>query len=246
VPTPAHKELPDQLERLDADDGLPMSHSKAPPPVRVLVAEGHEIFRQALCRYIDEGDGLEVVGNAARLEEALARLKMAPADVVLTDVHLPDGSGIELCRRVSDLRPATKCLLLAGFAEETVGDAARRGIGGILTKDVTVDELWDAIRSVASGRPRLNRAALQRRRLSSRKESFERLEKLLSPQERHVLELLGRGLTNREIADLLHLSEDTVKHHVSRLLRKLKKRSRTEVVIALLKYRSSGRSGRAY
>jgi two-component system, NarL family, response regulator DevR len=222
-----------------------MSPSSPPPLVRVLVVEEHEIFRQGLCRFIDECDGLEVVGNAARSDEALAYLQTVPADVVLADVHLPDRSGLELCGDVAARHPSTACLLLAGFAGEAIGDAARNGVGGILPKDVTVDELCDAIRSVASGRPRLSRDTLQGRRLATGKESFDRLQKLLSPQERRVLELLGRGLTNREIADELHLSEDTVKHHVSRLLRKLEKRSRTEVVIALLRYRSGRPFGRA-
>ncbi|HEX7661604.1 MAG TPA: response regulator transcription factor [Pseudonocardiaceae bacterium] len=201
--------------------------------IRVFLVDDHAVVRRGVADMLEEEDDLTVVGQAASVSEARARIPALQPDVAVLDVRLPDGNGIELCRELRSKLPDLNCLMLTSFTDEqAMLDAILAGAGGYVIKDIEGLELVSAVRTVGSGRSLLdNRAAAA---------LMERLRANMAPQgplanltgqERTLLELIGEGLTNRQIAERMFLAEKTVKNYVSRLLAKLGMERRTQAAV---------------
>jgi two-component system response regulator DevR len=198
--------------------------------IRVFLLDDHEVVRRGLHELLMlEGD-LDVVGEASTAQEALTRIPLVKPTVAVLDVRLPDGSGVEVCREIRDLVPETRCLMLTSYADdEALFDAIMAGASGYVLKEIRGNDLVDAIRQVASGKSLLDPMATQRvlERLRNGEKHDARLD-ALSDQEKRILELIGEGLTNRQIGEQMHLAEKTVKNYVSSLLAKLGMERRTQ------------------
>jgi DNA-binding NarL/FixJ family response regulator len=197
---------------------------------RVFVLDDHEIVRRGLHEVFDAEDDLEVVGEASTAEEALGRIPATRPDVAVLDVRLPDGDGIEVCREIRSRHDEIACLMLTSFADdEAVYAAIMAGASGYLLKQVRGNDLVDAVRRVGRGESLLDPAVTARvlDRLRRRGEDDELAG--LTDQEKRLLDLIGQGLTNRQIGEQMFLAEKTIKNYVSNLLSKLGMRRRTEV-----------------
>ncbi len=200
---------------------------------RVFLVDDHEVVRRGLADLIEGQDDLEVVGEAGTAGMALAGIAKARPDVAVLDVRLPDGNGVEVCRDVRAHDPEIACLMLTSFGEdEALFDSIMAGASGYLLKDVRGPDLLDAIRRVARGESLLDPAVTGKvlDRLRKGDDEDPRLASL-SDQERRILELIAEGLTNRQIAERMHLAEKTVKNYVSNLLAKLGMQRRTEAAV---------------
>ena len=197
---------------------------------RVVLVEDHGLFRAGVRGEL--GDAVEIVGEAGSVAEAVPMIRELDPDVVLLDVHLPDGGGEAVIAGVSQERPGVKFLALSvsDAAEDVIG-VIRAGARGYVTKTISGPELADAVRRVAGGdavfSPRLAGFVLDAFR-SDRLETDTELDEL-TPREREVLQLIARGYRYKEIAARLHLSVKTVEAHVSSVLRKLQLSSRHEL-----------------
>ncbi|MCM6772065.1 response regulator transcription factor [Nocardia sp. CDC159] len=192
--------------------------------VRIFLVDDHEVVRMGLRGLIDAQPDLETVGEAGSCAEALATLPRSEADVAVLDVRLPDGSGIELCRELRERMPGLRSLILTSFTDEqAVIGAVLAGANGYVLKDIDADRLLDTLRTVAAGRALLDVRATEILMNRMRAEAEQRRGPLgeLTQRERELLRWLGEGLTNREIAGRMFLSERTVKNYVSQLLHKL-------------------------
>jgi DNA-binding NarL/FixJ family response regulator len=201
--------------------------------VRVFLLDDHEIVRRGVRELLEAEDDLEVVGEAGTAEQALARIPPTRPQVAILDVRLPDGNGVEVCREVRSRHPDVACIMLTSFSDdEALAQAILAGASGYLLKQIRGTDIVDAVRRVARGEslldPTLARQAAER--LRSRPEEDERLARL-TPQERRILVLISEGLTNRQIADEIHLAEKTVKNYVSNLLSKLGMERRTQAAV---------------
>lgn len=199
----------------------------------VLIVDDHAVVRGGLRTLLAEDPTLELVGEASTAAAARQALRRHQPDVAVFDVVLPDGDGIQLCREVESLSPDTRCLLLTSFPERRAKlSAAIAGASGYLSKDVGTSEILNAIHAAANGEQLLAEAELQDvlDELAHEDEHHERLTRL-TPQEQRVFELIGQGLSNREIGETMHLSERTVKNYVSHLLSKLDMHRRTEAAV---------------
>lgn len=201
--------------------------------IRVFLVDDHEIVRRGLTDLLHLESDIEIVGEAGTAADARHRLPAAKADVALLDVRLPDGSGIEICRDMPALSPGTRSLMLTSYADDqALFRSISAGASGYLLKEVHSSELVHAIREVADGRSLLDPATTQRvlQRLRGEEARKRRLTSL-TEQERRILDLIGRGLTNRQIGDELHLAEKTVKNYVSSILAKLGLERRTQAAV---------------
>ena len=197
---------------------------------RVFVVDDHELVRRGLIELIDTEMDLSAVGQAGDVQEALVALTTVVTDVAVLDVRLPDGSGIELCREIRSLYPDVKVLILTSFLDdEALLGAVLGGASGYVIKDIKNLDLLEAIRKVAVGEVLLDIALVStvtnrlRKVSSPASEIYE-----LTDQEQRVLEHIGRGLTNRQIAESMFLAEKTIKNYVSSLLGKLGLERRTQ------------------
>lgn len=199
---------------------------------RVFLVDDHEIVRRGLVDLLSSVDDFTVVGEAASVGEALARVPGSGADVVVLDVRLPDGNGVELCRELRNRMPGLRALMLTSYADdEALFDAIMAGASGFVLKQILGTDLVSAIRTVGEGGSlldsRATTALMERIRASRNADPLSEL----SEQERAVFELIGEGMTNREIAERLFLAEKTVKNYVSRLLSKLGMQRRTQAAV---------------
>jgi DNA-binding NarL/FixJ family response regulator len=198
---------------------------------RVVLVDDHELFRAGVRGEL--GAKVDIVGEAGSVAEAVPLIHEADPDVVLLDVHLPDGGGEAVIAGVSVERPGVKFLALSvsDAAEDVIG-VIRAGARGYVTKTISADELADAVRRVADGdavfSPRLAGFVLDAFRAGERVHSDTELDELTA-REREVLQLIARGYRYKEIAARLHLSVKTVESHVSNVLRKLQLSSRHEL-----------------
>ena len=200
---------------------------------RVFLVDDHEVVRRGLKELLDGEDDIDVVGDAGTAGMALAGIAKTAPDVAVLDVRLPDGNGVEICREVRARDPRLACLMLTSFSDdEALFDAIMAGAAGYLLKDIKGNDLLDAVRRVARGEslldPSLTGKVLERLRQGD--EQDPRLASL-SEQEGRILELIADGLTNRQIAEKMHLAEKTVKNYVSNLLSKLGMQRRTEAAV---------------
>jgi len=193
--------------------------------IRVLIADDHAVVRQGLRAFLDLQEDVEVVGEAADGAEALEAAERLAPDVVLIDLVMPGVGGIEAIRGLRERAPSVRAIVLSSFVDDDkLFPAVRAGAAGYLLKDVQPQELVEAIRTVHAG------GALLHPRVASRL-----LEEMatdpLTPREREVLSLIGRGMANKVIARELSLSEKTVKAHVSSILAKLGVSDRTQAAL---------------
>lgn len=211
--------------------------------IRVFLVDDHEIVRRGLADLLHLESDLTIVGEAGTAADARRRLPAAHPDVALLDVRLPDGSGIELCREMPTLSPATRCLMLTSYADDqALFRSISAGAAGYLLKEVHGSELVTAIREVAAGRSLLDPATTQRvlQRLRG-EELHKRRISSLTEQEQRILELIGKGLTNRQIGEELNLAEKTVKNYVSSVLAKLGLERRTQAAVLVAKNQTTPR-----
>ncbi|WP_305094141.1 response regulator transcription factor [Prescottella sp. R16] len=209
---------------------------------RVFLVDDHEIVRRGLIDLLGSAPDLTVVGEAASVGEAMARIPATGVDVAVLDVRLPDGNGVELCRDLRTVLPDLRCLMLTSYADdEALFDAVMAGASGFVLKQILGTDLISAVRTVGTGGSLLDSratAALMQRIRSER--TADPLADL-SDQERAVFDLIGEGLTNREIAERLFLAEKTIKNYVSRLLAKLGMQRRTQAAVLATELRNSKR-----
>lgn len=209
--------------------------------ITVFLVDDHEVVRRGLADLLSGDPELSVVGEAGTVAEALARIPAARPDVAVLDVRLPDGNGIDLCRDLLAAHDELRCLILTSFTDEqSMLDAILAGASGYVVKDIRGMELAQAIKAVGSGKSLLDNRAAAALMAKLRQDTDEdsRLNDL-SPTERTLLDLLGEGLTNREIGQRMFLAEKTVKNYVSRLLAKLGLHRRTQAALLAAELRQS-------
>lgn len=198
-------------------------------PIRVMLVDDHQMVRNGLGTFLLVHDDLELVGEAGDGEQALTTFERVHPDVVLMDLKMPRMDGVEATRALLKRDPEVRVIALTSFKDEAlVREALDAGAIGYLLKDVDADDLADAIRAAHRGEPTLAPEAAWALFKAARR--GHGLGDDLTEREREVLALLVDGLTNREIADRLYISDSTVKTHVSNILSKLGVATRTEAV----------------
>jgi two-component system response regulator DevR len=201
--------------------------------IRVFLLDDHEVVRRGLCDLLERDGDIEVVGEASDVAEAIRRIPAARPHVAVLDAQLPDGNGVEVCRKIKETDPDVAVVILTSYEDDTTLFAAiEAGAAGFLLKQVRGNDLVDGVRKLAAGGSlldaRVTGAVLER--LRSGPPRAPELE-ALSEQERRILELIGEGLTNRQIAERMHLAEKTVKNYVTRVLGKLGLERRTQAAV---------------
>ncbi|GAA0276726.1 response regulator transcription factor [Actinomadura nitritigenes] len=198
--------------------------------IRVFLMDDHEVVRRGVAALLSAEDDIEIVGEAGTAEHALARIPAARPDVAVLDVRLPDGDGVSVCREIRSQMPGLACLMLTSFDDEdALFEAVMAGAAGYVLKQIHGSDLVGAVRTVASGQSLLDPRSTARmlQRIRARQEKKDPL-KGLTEQERHILELIGEGLTNRQIGEHLFLAEKTVKNYISSIFTKLGMSRRTQ------------------
>jgi DNA-binding NarL/FixJ family response regulator len=211
-------------------------------PIRLLLVDDHEVLRIGLRTLFNEAGGFQVVGEAGALSSAVTEASRLKPDVVLMDVRLPDGSGVDACRAIRAARQETRVLFLTSFADEDVVLATiLAGADGFLLKEVSRDQLIDAVKTVAGGQSILDPAVTQRvmaRMKTLTAQTAENKSDPLSPQEQKVLALVAEGLTNKEIAVSLSLREKTVGHYLENIFQKLQVTRRAQAAVYFTQHHS--------
>lgn len=201
----------------------------------VFLVDDHEVVRRGIAAVIQAAPDLEIVGEAAACGEAMRRIAVTRPDVVILDVHLPDGSGIDLCRAIRQEHVEMRCLILTAYDDEDAMVAAvMAGAHGHLLKTVRTADLPEAVRAVAAGRRLLDPETVRRATtplLLGSSDSRDPRFASLSLRERQILALIADALTNRQIADRLGLAEKTVKNYVTSMLGKLGFAHRTQAAV---------------
>jgi DNA-binding NarL/FixJ family response regulator len=198
---------------------------------RILLVDDHDVVREGLRALLSRREGFDVVSQAGTVAESISEAKRVKPDVIVMDVRLPDGSGIEACREIREAMPETKVIILTSYADdEAVFAAILAGASGYVLKQTRGSALADAIAAVARGESLLDPAVTQRvmERVRAGKSKAEDPLDVLNTQERKILELIAEGKTNKEIAGEVFLSDKTVKNYVSNILTKLNLRRRSE------------------
>lgn len=209
---------------------MSMTKSK---PIRLVIVDDHEVVRIGLGAVLDLTPGMKVVGQASGRDEAVKLTLRLKPDVVLLDIRLPDGSGVDAARQILAACPDTRVLFLTSFADDhTVLEAILSGAQGYILKDIASDALVRAIKTVAAGHalidPRLTQHTLQwLKNVYAAPGQSKR--PLLSPQEQRLLPLVAQGFTNKEIAEQLQLSEKTIKNYLANIYSKLQIGRRSQV-----------------
>jgi two-component system response regulator DevR len=211
-----------------------------PAPLRVMLVDDHEIVRDGIKGMLDTQDDIVVTTQAGSVQEAIDEAARTRPDVVVMDVRLADGSGIEATRQIRADHPETKVLMLTSFADdEALFSSIMAGASGYVLKQVKPGELLRAIRAVGAGDslldPGVTTAVLDRLRKGKHLLKDEKLARL-SAQEERILTLVADGRTNREIGEELHLAEKTVKNYVSSILSKLEVARRAEAAAYLARH----------
>jgi len=207
-------------------------------PTRVFLLDDHEVVRRGIKDLLEVEGEFEVVGEASTAAEALARVPALKPQVAVLDVRLPDGDGVSVCRDLRSRMPELACLMLTSFSDdEALFDAIMAGASGYLLKQVSGMDLVGAVRTVAAGGslldPKLTNAVMTRLRAGDRKDPLA----MLTGQERRILDLIGDGLTNRQIGEQLFLAEKTVKNYVSSLMAKIGVERRVQAAVLVSELR---------
>jgi DNA-binding NarL/FixJ family response regulator len=224
-----------------------VSGAPAGEPIGVFVLDDQEIVRRGVRGLLEVQPDIRVIGEAGTASAALARIPALQPQVAVLDVRLPDGDGVSVCREVRSQVPEVACLMFTAFSDDqALLDSIMAGAAGYLLKQVRGSDLVGAVRAAASGRSLLSPRAASKvmarlQDTSGRRDSLVRL----TPHERRVLELIGEGLTNRQIGERLFLAEKTVKNYVSTLFRKLGLEQRTAAAAYAARTSLAARPGRA-
>ena len=210
------------------------------PPLRVMLVDDHEIVRDGIRAMLESQDDIVVTSEAGTVRDAIDEAARTRPDVIVMDVRLTDGSGIEATREIRAARPATKVLMLTSFADdEALFASIMAGASGYVLKQVKSGDLLHAIRAVGAGDslldPSMTTAVLDRLRKGKHLMADEKLARL-SPQEERILQQIADGKTNKEIGDDLNLAEKTVKNYVSSILSKLEVARRAEAAAYLARH----------
>jgi len=210
--------------------------------ITVFLLDDHEVVRRGVRDLLEAEPDITVIGEAGTTVSALARIPALRPDVAILDVRLPDGDGVTVCREIRSRMPEVACLMLTSFTDDdALFDAIMAGAAGYVLKQIRGTDLVGAVRTVASGQSMLDpRAASQvMERLRSNARQPDPLAGL-SGQERRILELIGEGLTNRQIGERMFLAEKTVKNYVSSLFAKLGMQRRTQAAAYAARLREHG------
>lgn len=201
--------------------------------ISVMVVDDHEVVRRGVAEVIDRADGLRVVAEAGSVAEAKRRLPLVVPQVIVVDLQLPDGTGIDVIEAIRD-DPGCSAMVLTSFEDpDALHAAAQAGAKAFLLKTVRGDDIVEAIRAVAAGRSLIARASVGHHEVDPTEK--------LTPSERRVLELIGDGLSNREIGEELGVAEKTVKNHVTGLLAKMGLQRRTQAAAWVAGHRTAWR-----
>ena len=210
--------------------------------LRVLIVDDHALFRRGLQMVLRQEPDIEVVGEAADGHEAVAKAQESMPDVILMDVRMPKRSGIEATQKIKEMLPHVKILMLTISDDEAdLYEAIKAGASGYLLKEISIDEVADAVRSVWAGQSRISPSMAAKlltefAAMSKRAEERQQLPApRLTDREMEVLKLVAQGLNNRDIAKELFISENTVKNHIRNILEKLHLHSRMEAVVYTVK-----------
>lgn len=204
------------------------------PTIKVMLVDDHDVVREGLKALLDRREGMVVVGEAGTVEQSIEVAVSVRPDVVVMDLRLPDGSGIEACREIRSALPGTKVIMLTSYAdEEAVMSSILGGASAYLLKQTRGSQLADAIEGVARGESLLDPAVTMRvleevRKSAAGKSKPSSAEAQLTENEQKILHLIAEGKTNREIAAEIFLSDKTVKNYVSNILSKLNMKRRSE------------------
>lgn len=197
-------------------------------PIRIFLLDDHEIVRRGISQLIDDQPDMEVVGQHGSAIGAVSAAAACSPDVAVLDVRLGDGNGIEVCRDLKAAHPEIACLMLTSFSDdEALLDAALAGASGYVLKQIRANDLVESIRKVAAGAQLLDKAEV-RLRMQRLEETEAGAIRSLTPQEARIFELIGAGMTNRQIADEMFLAEKTVKNYTSNVFSKLGISRRTQ------------------
>jgi two-component system, NarL family, response regulator DevR len=206
--------------------------------IRVFLLDDHEIVRRGLKELLESEGDIEVVGESGLAQEATRRIPALRPHVAVLDGRLPDGSGIDVCREIRSQHPEIAALILTSYDDdEALFSAIMAGAAGYVLKQVRGNDLIETVRRVAGGQSTLDPAVTQ--------QVLDRLRKgpaedpalaPLTPQEKKILELIGQGMTNRQIGEAMFLAEKTVKNYVSALLSKLGLERRTQAAVFAAKH----------
>ncbi|GGT89208.1 MULTISPECIES: response regulator transcription factor [Actinomadura] len=214
--------------------------------IRVFLMDDHEVVRRGVAALLSAEDDIEVIGEAGTAAEALARIPAVRPDVAVLDVRLPDGDGVSVCRELRSQLPELACLMLTSFDDDdALFEAVMAGASGYVLKQIHGSDLVGAVRTVATGQSLLDPRSTARmlERLRTRQEKNDPL-KGLTEQERHILELIGEGLTNRQIGERLFLAEKTVKNYISNIFAKLGMSRRTQAAALAAQLKADGAHSR--
>ncbi|MEA2637292.1 MAG: hypothetical protein QOE18_349 [Chloroflexota bacterium] len=202
--------------------------------IRLVIVDDHSVVREGLRAFLRLQEGIDVVGEAAGADEAIRVAAAASPDVVLLDLVMPDGDGVGAIRRLLEVAPGVRVLVLTSFADDAqIFAAVAAGAAGYLLKDVDPAALADAIRDVHAGRPALHPSVAAR--LMRRGDDSARRHGDITAREHDVLRLMVEGLPNKQIAQRLGIGEKTVKTHVSRVLAKLGVADRTQAAVLAIR-----------
>ena len=210
----------------------------ATEPIRVFLLDDHEIVRRGIRELLESEPDIEVIGESGLAEEAARRIPALRPDVAILDGRLPDGSGIDVCREIRSQDPRINALILTSYDDdEALFSAIMAGAAGYVLKQVRGNDFIDMVRRVAAGQstldPSVTAQVLERVRNGP---PVDKDLEGLTEQELRILDLIGEGLTNRQIAQKMYLAEKTVKNYVSSMLAKLGLTSRTQAAIFAVKH----------
>jgi DNA-binding NarL/FixJ family response regulator len=203
--------------------------------IAVMIIDDHEVVRRGIAEVIERAEGMTVVAEAGSVAEGIRRATLVRPQVMLVDLQLPDGTGIDLMTALRTALPDTRAIVLTSFDDDdALAAALGAGASAYVLKSVRGTEIADVVRSVAAGRTLLDERTLTRRRADQDDPTAD-----LTPSERKVVELIGDGMSNREIADRLGIAEKTVKNHITSLLAKMGLQRRTQVAAWVAGHRHS-------
>ena len=204
--------------------------------IRVMIIDDHEIVRRGIAEVVDRAEGLSVVAEGGSVAETLRRAPLVRPDILLVDLQLPDGTGIDIISQLKETVPEARAVVLTSFDDDdALAEALEAGARAYLLKTVRGAEIADVIKAVAAGRTLLDERTVTRRRADHDDPTAD-----LTPSERKVLDLIGDGLSNREIGEKLGVAEKTVKNHITALLAKMGLQRRTQVAAWVAGQRAKG------
>jgi DNA-binding NarL/FixJ family response regulator len=209
--------------------------------MKILLADDHALFRSGVASLLHQQEDFEVVGEAQDGQEALDKATELMPDVILMDIYMPGGDGLEATRRIKEALPYTKIIILTVSEEDSsLFEAIKSGAHGYLLKKIEAEELFKMIRGVSQGEAPISRATASKILSEFAKQGGEESSakgpgETLTRREREVLELLTKGATNKEIANTLCISENTVKNHLRNILEKLHLENRVQAVVFALR-----------